>query len=108
VRRLFTFEGVRYAALLAFVTVLAGGTAFAAVEQKPTSWDGIWWAMTTMTTVGYDFHRLEGVEPADLMLDPLRGGRGAFRPFLAGIATAVPQRNRRAGQATGHLRSLRA
>ncbi len=34
----------------------------------------------------YDFHRLQGVELADLMLDSRRGGRGAFRPFLAGIA----------------------
>jgi hypothetical protein len=34
----------------------------------------------------YDFHRLQGVELADLMLDPGRGGHGAFRPFLAGIA----------------------
>ena len=35
------------------MTVLAGGTAFASVEEEPTAWDGIWWAMTTMTTVGY-------------------------------------------------------
>lgn len=52
-RRLFTFEGVRYAALLAFMTVLGGGTAFASVEKEPDSWDGVWWAVTTMTTVGY-------------------------------------------------------
>jgi integrase/recombinase XerD len=34
----------------------------------------------------YEFHRLRGIELADLMLDPLRSGRGGFRPFLAGIA----------------------
>ena len=44
----------------------------------------------------YDFHRLQGVELAESMLDPLRGGRGAFRPFLAGIAKGVG-RGRRGG-----------
>jgi voltage-gated potassium channel len=49
----FTIEGVRYVALLAFGTVLAGGTAFASVENTPTAWVATWWATTTMTTVGY-------------------------------------------------------
>jgi voltage-gated potassium channel len=38
--------------LLALVTVLGGGAAFAAVESNTSTWDGVWWALTTMTTAG--------------------------------------------------------
>jgi len=52
-RRLFSLEGLRYVALLAVLTVLGGGVGFAAVERHRSTWDGIWWSITTMTTVGY-------------------------------------------------------
>lgn len=54
-RRLLTVEGIQYAALLAITTVIAGGAAFASQEkgQDLSTWDGIWWATTTVTTVGY-------------------------------------------------------
>jgi voltage-gated potassium channel len=53
VRRLFTREGLRYTALLAFLTALAGAAAFHQAETNKPFWDGLYWAITTMTTVGY-------------------------------------------------------
>jgi voltage-gated potassium channel len=52
VRVLFSAEGVRYAALLTLLTALTGGAAFASVENISVG-NGIYWAITTMTTVGY-------------------------------------------------------
>jgi voltage-gated potassium channel len=52
VRALFSAEGLRFAALLTLLTALAGGVAFASVENRPVG-DGVYWAITTMTTVGY-------------------------------------------------------
>jgi voltage-gated potassium channel len=51
-RALVSAEGVRYAALLAGFTALGGGAAFAEVEHRST-WIGVYWAISTMTTVGY-------------------------------------------------------
>lgn len=54
-RRLLSLEGIRYAAFLAVFLVLVGGMAYAAIEkdQDLSNWDGIWWAITTVTTVSY-------------------------------------------------------
>lgn len=51
-RRAFSLEGVKWAAALAGLVALGGGAAFASIEHVSTA-KGLWWAVSTMTTVGY-------------------------------------------------------
>jgi voltage-gated potassium channel len=57
VGRIFEINGFRYAVTLAFMAAVGGGLAFAEVEDGPdgvaNGFDGIYWAVTTITTVGY-------------------------------------------------------
>jgi voltage-gated potassium channel len=54
-RDVFSLQGLRYAALIVFTVVVGGGVIFVAVEpgQDLTTWDGLWWATETVTTVAY-------------------------------------------------------
>jgi voltage-gated potassium channel len=61
-REIFTLRGLHYAALLALLTVVGGGALFDALESNQehlSTWDGIYWAVTTMTTLGSD------IQPTD-------------------------------------------
>ncbi|HEY2334629.1 MAG TPA: ion channel [Solirubrobacterales bacterium] len=54
-REVFSLEGLRYAMLLSVLTAVGGGALFVAFEkhsQHLDAWDGIYWAVTTMTTLG--------------------------------------------------------
>jgi voltage-gated potassium channel len=55
-RRLFSAQGLRYAAVVLIIVVVGGGAIFTAVErsaQHLSIESGIWWAIVTVTTVGY-------------------------------------------------------
>jgi voltage-gated potassium channel len=55
IRRFFSPTGLKWAALVTGFVVLGGAAAFEAVEEDQglSLWDGLWWATTTVTTVGY-------------------------------------------------------
>jgi len=57
VGRIFEVNGFRYAVTLAFIAAVGGGLAYAEIEDGPegvaNGFDGIYWAVTTITTVGY-------------------------------------------------------
>jgi voltage-gated potassium channel len=57
-RSAFSSQGLLYAALMTTIMALAGGSAFRAFEasnQKLTEWESIYWAVTTMTTLGSQY-----------------------------------------------------
>jgi len=58
-REVFSLEGLRYALLLSTLTVVGGGALFVELERQSqhlTVWDGIYWAITTMTTLGSNIY----------------------------------------------------
>jgi voltage-gated potassium channel len=58
-REVFSLEGLRYAMLLSLLTAIGGGALFVAFErhsQHLDAWDGIYWAVTTMTTLGSNIY----------------------------------------------------
>lgn len=95
-RRLLTTEGARDAAVLASLTVLGGGAAFAAVEsdQNLSGWDGVWWAVTTVTTVGYGDIRPETDAGRVIAMAVMLVGIG-FVAILTGAAAERFMRARR-------------
>jgi voltage-gated potassium channel len=58
-REVFSLQGLHYAMFLAFLTAIGGGALFVAFEkhsQHLNDWQGIYWAVTTMTTLGSDIY----------------------------------------------------
>ena len=101
-RDIFSLQGLRYAALIVFTVVVGGGVIFVAVEpgQNLSTWDGLWWATETVTTVAYgDIYptttlgRIVAtvVMTAGIGFVALLTGALAQRFLYGGSASAVPE-----------------
>ena len=58
-REVFSLQGLHYALLLSVLTAIGGGALFVALErqnQHLDAWEGIYWAVTTMTTLGSNIY----------------------------------------------------
>jgi voltage-gated potassium channel len=87
-RKLFTTAGVKSAALLVALTAVAGGAAFAELEKGQTTANGVYWAVTTMTTVGYGNPQPTNTSTKILAVVVMFVGIG----FVAVLTGAIAQR----------------
>ncbi len=98
-RRMLSLEGIRFAALIAAGTVVIGGAVVASLEkaQHWTAWDGIWWAATTVTTVGYGDLKVETDGGRIIALCIMLVGIGFVALLTAFIADRFIQDQREVG-----------
>lgn len=85
VRRSFSLDGLRYGSFLALVVMLAGGEAFSQVEHVGLG-DGIYWAVSSMTTLGYRLPRTPGGKVVEAVVNVVGVA------FFAVITGAIAQR----------------
>jgi voltage-gated potassium channel len=86
-RRLFSLEGLKFAAMLTVCTALIGGAAFSSLEKNISLADGFYWAITTITTVGSHIEpRTAGGKMLTVVLVIVGAG------FVAVLTGAIAQR----------------
>jgi voltage-gated potassium channel len=87
--KLLTLDGLKYVMALAVFLVVGGGTVFASVESSVghhvSAWDGIWWALGTVTTEGSNIEVTTNAGRAIAIVLMLTG-IGVFSIMTAAIA----------------------
>jgi voltage-gated potassium channel len=107
-RNAFSSEGLLYASLMTTVMAIVGGTAFRAFEagnQELTEWEGAYWAVTTMTTLGSQYEATTvGSEIVEIVI--LLIGVSFFAMLTGAIAhrflaPSAPEKDRPPGPSDG-------
>jgi voltage-gated potassium channel len=83
-RHVFSLEGIRAVSAIALLTAIAGGAGFAA-EENISFGNGIYWAISTMTTVG-DNLEPKTAEAKIIAVIVMFVGIGAAALLIGGVA----------------------
>lgn len=79
----------RFVALLTVVIVVVSGSVEALVDSRdfPSTWDGIWWAVVTVTTVGYGDIYPKSVDGRTIAMVVMLFGIGFLSVLTATVAS---------------------
>jgi voltage-gated potassium channel len=86
----------RFIAVLTVAAVVVGGSAMALIDTKdvPSTWDGIWWAVVTVTTVGYGDIQVKSVDGRIVAMVVMLVGIGFLSVLTASIASVFVKTDR--------------
>jgi voltage-gated potassium channel len=92
----FSLRGLRYATIFTLLVVLTGAAAFENAQPSKDDFDGIYWAVSTMTTVGYGDELPTTVESKVIAMVLMLVGIGYFAVITGAIAERFIERGQEA------------
>ena len=93
----------RACAYLLLATVIVGGAAFSLAEDKGSWIDGMWWAIVTLTTVGYGDYSPATVAGRWVAVFVMAGGLGSVAILTGLLADEIREAKIRDRDATPEL-----
>ena len=88
----FSLRGLQYATIFTALVVLTGAAAFESAQPGKDYFDGVYWAVSTMTTVGYGDELPTTVESKVIAMALMLVGIGYFAVITGAIAERFIER----------------
>ena len=109
-RRLTSASAFRFAALITLFIVVVGGAAQAALNANEFEniWDGVWWSMQTVTTVGYGDFVITDIEGRIIAILTMLAGIGFISVLTAAVASRFVQSDTHTDEVLQTLRRIEA
>jgi voltage-gated potassium channel len=109
-RTLFSPSGLRYVVVLVLLFVVVAGSAVALVDSEDVGsiWDGMWWALATVTTVGYGDVVPKSAAGRIVAAVVMLVGIGFFALLTAAVAATFVKQDERPEEVREELRQMKA